>query len=127
MTKQIYLNRLEKGIKIIRTYDIMINGQGNYKSLPHYMKVFGDFCLDYLRYKAIEVVPDLNNVESISTLVEACKENDIEVVPVLVEHMDLVQNSKDAQYTDVSECIKLMPTTNVIIEQITKELAPVMP
>ena len=36
MTKQIYLSRLEKGIKIIRTYDIMINGQQIYKTLPHY-------------------------------------------------------------------------------------------
>ena len=122
MTKQIYLDRIEKGIKILRTYGIMINGQQNYKTLPHYMKVFGDFCLDYLKYKTVGILPDINAIESVSVLLDACKENNIEVAAILVEQSDLMQKCKEAQYTDVSECIGLMPVTVHIIARIMEDL-----
>ena len=122
MTKQIYFDRLEKGIKIIRTYNIMINGQQNYKTLPHYMKVFGDFCVDYLKYKTVEISADINREESVSQLVAFCKANTIEIVDLLMEHIDLVEKCKDAQYTDVAKCMPVMPLTTAIIMDITKEL-----
>lgn len=122
MTKQIYLNRIEKGIKIIRTYDIMIHGQGNYKTLPHYMKVFGDFCLDYLKYKAVDSLPDCNGIEDVNRLLDACKENYVEVVPILAEQRDMVQKCKEAQYTDVADCMVLMPVTTGIITKIMEDL-----
>jgi len=122
MTKQIYLDRIEKGIKILRTYGIMINGQGNYKTLPHYMKVFGDFYLDYLKYKTVEILPNMNGIEHINMLLDACKENNIEIANVLVEQSDMVQKCKEAQYTDVAECITLMPVTADIIAIIMEDL-----
>ena len=122
MTKQIYLSRLEKGIKIIRTYDIMINGQQNYKTLPHYMKVFGDFCLDYLKYKAVDVIADVNNTEDINEMIAICKENSIQITSIILEQVDLIQSCKNAQYTDVAECMKMMPVTAKVIEEITKEI-----
>ena len=122
MTKQIYLDRIEKGIKILRTYGIMINGQQNYKTLPHYMKVFGDFCLDYLKYKTVGILPDINAIESVSVLLDAYKENNIEGAATLVEYSDLMQKCKEVQYTDVSECIGLMPVTADIIAIIMEDL-----
>ena len=122
MMKQIYFNRIEQAIKIIRTYNIMINGQGNYKTLPHYMKVFGDFCVDYLKYKVIEEMPELRHEEKVIALLEACKEKNITVVESLLAHVDLVEKCKEAKYTDVSECISVMPITTTIIEDIAKAL-----
>ncbi|MBQ1273782.1 MAG: hypothetical protein U0L26_04280 [Cellulosilyticum sp.] len=122
MTKQIYLSRLEKGIKIIRTYDIMINGQQNYKTLPHYMKVFGDFCLDYLKYKVVDAMADINNIEEVNHMIAICEENSIQIAMIILEHADFIQSCKNAQYTDVAECMKMMPTTTKIIEEITKEI-----
>ena len=122
MTKQIYLSRLEKGIKIIRTYDIMINGQQNYKTLPHYMKVFGDFCLDYLKYKFVDAMADIINIEEVNHMIAICEENSIQIAMIILEHADFIQSCKNAQYTDVAECMKMMPTTTKIIEEITKEI-----
>ncbi len=122
MTEQIYFSRLEKGIKVMRTYDIMIHGQGNYKTLPHYMKVFGDFCVDYLKYKVINRAPKLNNVDSVNELLNACKENNVQVVSMIADYISLIQDSKDAKYTDVAECMKVMPETTGIVTSILKDL-----
>jgi len=122
MTKQIYLDRIEKGIKIIRTYDVMINQQQNYKTLPHYMKMFGDFCFNYLRYKTIETGPYVNHLENISEILALGKEHQIEVPAIISEHLELIQKCKDTQYTDVAECMKEMPVTNAIIEEIMADI-----
>ncbi len=122
MTEEIYLSRLEKGIKVMRTYDIMIHGQGNYKTLPHYMKAFGDFCVDYLKYKVIVKVPELHHAERVSELLSACKANHIEVVNMIADHANLIQDSKEAKYTDVAECMKVMPETTGIMTGILKDL-----
>ena len=122
MTEEMYLTRLEKGIKIMRTYDIMIHGQGNYKTLPHYMKAFGDFCVDYLKYKVIAKTPELHHIECVSELLNACKANDIEVVSVIADHASLIQDCKEAKYTDVAECMKVMPETTGIVTGILKDL-----
>lgn len=122
MTEQIYLDRIEKGVKIIRTYDIMINQQQNYKTLPHYMKVFGDFCLDYLKYKTVGNVSTAHNIESISELLDICKESSIDVAVAVLDNSDLIQKCKDCHYTDVSECMKIMPVTTAIITEIVNDL-----
>lgn len=122
MTEEMYLSRLEKGIKIMRTYDIMIHGQGNYKTLPHYIKAFGDFCVDYLKYKVIGTVPELHHVESVSELLNACKANHIDVVSMIADYASLIQDSKEAKYTDVAECMKVMPKTTGIVTGILKDL-----
>lgn len=122
MTEQIYLDRLEKGIKIIRTYDVMINQQQNYKTLPHYMKVFGDFCINYLKYKTSSVGPEINHMEKISDLLAVCEQNQIVITSLIAENKDLIEACKDLHYTDVSECMKEMPTTMTIIVAITTDL-----
>lgn len=122
MTEQIYLNRLEKGIKILRTYDIMIHGQGNYKTMPHYMKVLGDFCLDYLKYKAVGTGETIHSLEDISMLLDVCKAHNIKVVNTVVEHVELIQKCKDLQYTDVAECMKVMAITTAIMTEIEEDL-----
>lgn len=122
MTKQFYFDRLEKGIKIIRTYDIMIHQQGNYKTSPHFMKVFGDFCVDYLKYKLIEVSPEVRTIEDVKELLQMCKDNKVDVVENMFEHVELIQQSKDACITDVAECLKVMPVTSGIIETVKEEL-----
>lgn len=122
MTEQIYLAHLEKGIKIIRTYDVMINQQQNYKTLPHYMKVFGDFCMNYLKYKTSSVGPEINHMEKVDDLLKVCEENQIPFVSLITENKDLIQQCKDLHYTDVAECMKEMPTTMTIIVAITKDI-----
>ena len=122
MTQQFYLDKLEKGIKIMRTYNIMINQQQNYKTLPHYMKAFGDFCVDYLKYKAVAVAVEAHHLEDVSALLEMCKANQIEVSAQVVKHHDFIQSCKALGYTDVAECMKVMPTTTAIIAEILKEL-----
>lgn len=122
MTEQIYLDRLEKGVKIIRTYDIMIHGQGNYKTMPHYMKVLGDFCIDYLKYKAVGTGAIVHPLEKVNELLDICKEHNIEVVDSVVAHANLIQQCKDCQYTDVAECMKVMPITATIITEVTSDL-----
>lgn len=120
MIKQIYFNRIEKAIKIIRTYDIMINGQGNYKTLPHYMKVFGDYCMDYLKYKVVEVEPEMHHTDDIYKVLASCKENGVELIEGILDHIELVEKARNAQYTDVSECIALMPVTEDMIRSIAQ-------
>lgn len=122
MTKQFYFDRLEKGIKIIRTYDIMIHQQGNYKASPHFMKVFGDFCVDYLKYKLIEVSTEVRTVKSVKELLQISKENNVDVIESMFEYVELIQQSKDACITDVAECLKVMPVTTEIIKVVKEEL-----
>ena len=122
MTEQIYLDRIEKGVKILRTYDIMIHGQGNYKTMPHYMKVLGDFCIDYLKYKAASTGEVIHPIENVNTLLDICKSHNIKVVDTVVAHAKLIQDCKELKYTDVAECMKVMPETSAIITEITAEL-----
>lgn len=122
MMKQIYFDRLEKGIKIIRTYDIMINQQQNYKTLPHYMKVFGDFGFDYLKYKVVQMMPEVHHMDDVKKVLNICDENQIEVSEMVKDHIDLIEKCRALHYTDVSECMKLMPTTAAIMADIMKEL-----
>ncbi len=123
MTEQFYFDRLEKGIKILRTYDIMIHGQGNYKTMPHYMKVLGDFGIDYLKYKAVETGENVRSIESVNALLDICKAHHIKVVDTVVEHADIIQQCKELHYTDVAECMKVMAITTAIVTQITEDLS----
>lgn len=122
MTEQFYLDRLEKGIKILRTYDIMIHGQGNYKTMPHYMKVLGDFGVDYLKYKAVGTGEMIRHLESVSQLLEICRAHQIKIVDSVAEHAEVIQKCKDLHYADVAECMKVMPETTAIITEITVDL-----
>ena len=122
MTQQMYLNNLEKGVKIINTYQIMINGQQNYKTLPHYMKVFGDFCLNYLKYKTIHLGMEVHHTDSILKLITLCKENEIALNQNIAAYGSVLEACQKAQYTDVAECITIMPIVNAILESIATEL-----
>lgn len=75
-----------------------------------------------MKYKLIEVSPEVRTIEDVKELLKMCKDNKVDVVENMFEHVELIQQSKDACITDVVECLKVMPVTNEIVKVITKKL-----
>ena len=40
----------------------------------------------------------------------------------VVEHVDIIQQCKELHYTDVAECMKVMPETSAIVTEIVDDL-----
>ena len=123
-TKEVLKKAIEKGVLVVLASGRPVSAIENIANeigAEEYL-ISGNGALVYdIKEKKI-VYDKFLSKDQVLEIVDICEENSIQIAMIILEHADFIQSCKNAQYTDVAECMKMMPTTTKIIEEITKEI-----